>query len=128
MAPASVLNPSRFADALAYATTLHAKQRRKGTDIPYIAHLLGVASLALEHRPDEDLAIAALLHDAVEDQGGAKTLRQIRRLYGDRARGRKHPDRVRTRAYDVRPSAQRACKLLAAAALAPLWHATSVET
>ena len=56
MAPASVLNPSRFADALAYATTLHAKQRRKGTDIPYIAHLLGVASLALEHRPDEDLA------------------------------------------------------------------------
>ncbi len=84
MAPASVLNSSRFADALAYATTLHAKQRRKGTDIPYIAHLLGVASLALEHRPDEDLAIAALLHDAVEDQGGAKTLKQIRRLYGDR--------------------------------------------
>ena len=79
-----VSNPSRFADALAYATTLHAKQRRKGTDIPYIAHLLGVASLALEHRPDEDLAIAALLHDAVEDQGGAKTLRQIKRLYGDR--------------------------------------------
>ena len=84
MAPASVLNSSRFADALAYATTLHAKQRRKGTDIPYIAHLLGVASLALEYRPDEDLAIAALLHDAVEDQGGAKTLRQIKRLYGDR--------------------------------------------
>ena len=84
MPPVPLLNPSRFADALAYATTLHAEQRRKGTDIPYIAHLLGVASLALEHRPDEDLAIAALLHDAVEDQGGAKTLRQIRRLYGDR--------------------------------------------
>ena len=84
MAPTPVLNPSRFANALAYATTLHATQRRKGTDIPYIAHLLGVASLALEYTPDEDLAIAALLHDAVEDQGGAKTLRQIRRRYGDR--------------------------------------------
>ncbi len=84
MAPVPVLNPSRFADALSYATSLHSEQRRKGTDIPYIAHLLGVASLAPEHRPDEDLAIAALLHDAVEDQGGAKTLRHIRRLYGDR--------------------------------------------
>ena len=84
MAPSRALNSPRFADALGYAKTLHAGQHRKGTDIPYIAHLLGVASLALEHRPDEDLAIAALLHDAVEDQGDAKTLKKIRQLYGDR--------------------------------------------
>lgn len=59
----------RFTDALVCATQWHAGQRRKGTTIPYIAHLLGVASLALEAGADEDLAIAALLHDAVEDAG-----------------------------------------------------------
>lgn len=51
------------------AAHLHREQRRKGTDTPYVAHLLGVASLALEMGADEDQAIAALLHDAVEDQG-----------------------------------------------------------
>ena len=76
-----------FTDALVYATELHAGQVRKGTSIPYIAHLLGVASLAFEYGPDkdgpnEDLVIAALLHDAVEDQGGAKTLQQIKRRFG----------------------------------------------
>ena len=78
----TALNTPRFTKALAYATKLHEGQRRKGTAIPYIAHLLGVASLALEYAPDEDRAIAALLHDAVEDQGGAKTLQQIRRRFG----------------------------------------------
>ena len=77
-----VLDTRRFTDALAFATRLHARQRRKGTTIPYIAHLLGVASLALEYDPNEDLAIAALLHDAVEDQGGARTLKQIARRFG----------------------------------------------
>ncbi len=73
----------RFEEALAYAAQLHASQVRKGTPIPYISHLLGVASLALEHGANEDEAIAALLHDAVEDQGGAPTLAEIRRRFGD---------------------------------------------
>ncbi len=75
---------ARFTDALAYATELHARQRRKGTDIPYIAHLLGVTALVLEDGGDEDEAIAALLHDAVEDQGGLPTLAAIRERFGDR--------------------------------------------
>lgn len=58
----------RFDEALAYASRLHRSQRRKGTDIPYVSHLLGVASIALENGADEDGAIAALLHDAIEDQ------------------------------------------------------------
>lgn len=59
----------RFDAALAWASQLHRDQTRKGTPVPYLAHLLGVASLALEMGADEDGAIAALLHDAVEDQG-----------------------------------------------------------
>jgi len=58
---------SRFEQALAYACIVHAGQTRKGTSIPYLSHLLAVASLAMEHGADEDTAIAALLHDAVED-------------------------------------------------------------
>jgi (p)ppGpp synthase/HD superfamily hydrolase len=57
----------RFADALVYATEAHELQRRKGTNIPYVAHLLAVASLVLEDGGDEDEAVAALLHDAIED-------------------------------------------------------------
>jgi GTP pyrophosphokinase len=60
---------SRLADAAAFALAIHATQTRKGTDTPYISHLLGVASLVLEHGGDEDQAIAGLLHDAIEDQG-----------------------------------------------------------
>jgi len=75
---------SRFTEALTYAFQLHAKQTRKGKDTPYFAHLLGVTSLVLEMGGDEDEAIAALLHDAVEDQGGEKTLHQINHLYGKR--------------------------------------------
>jgi len=59
---------SRFADALVYATEVHAPQLRKGTNVPYVAHLLAVASLVLEDGGDDDEAIAALLHDAIEDQ------------------------------------------------------------
>lgn len=66
------------------AVQLHATQVRKGTTIPYAAHLLGVASIALEHGADEDEAIAALLHDAVEDQGGQPVLDRIREQFGDR--------------------------------------------
>jgi GTP pyrophosphokinase len=74
---------NRFEEALVYAAELHKKQRRKGTETPYVAHLLSVASLVLEHGGNEDEAIAALLHDAIEDQGGAPTREEIRRRFGD---------------------------------------------
>ena len=74
---------SRFSDALALACDLHREQTRKGTPIPYVAHLLAVSSLALEHGATEDEAIAAVLHDAVEDQGGLETERLIRSRFGD---------------------------------------------
>ena len=73
----------RFDDALAYASSLHRQQRRKGAGTPYVAHLLAVAAIALENGADEDQAIAALLHDAVEDQGGLPRLAEIRDCYGD---------------------------------------------
>jgi (p)ppGpp synthase/HD superfamily hydrolase len=74
----------RFFAALDYAARLHAAQTRKGSGVPYVAHLLAVASLVLDHGGDEEEAIAALLHDAVEDQGGAATAAEIRRRFGDR--------------------------------------------
>jgi GTP pyrophosphokinase len=74
----------RFDEALRHAGQLHATQVRKGTDIPYVSHLLGVCSIALEHGADEDEAIAALLHDAAEDQGGRACLDEIRRQFGSR--------------------------------------------
>jgi (p)ppGpp synthase/HD superfamily hydrolase len=74
----------RFDDALAHASRLHRQQRRKGSGIPYIAHLMSVSALVLEHGGDEDQAIAGLLHDAVEDQGGRRTARDIEARYGAR--------------------------------------------
>ena len=74
----------RFQRAFEFATRQHAGQTRKASTIPYIAHLMGVASLVFEAGGDEDLAIAALLHDVVEDCGGAPMLKQIRRLFGSR--------------------------------------------
>ena len=74
---------ARFEEALVFATRLHAQQTRKGTAIPYIAHLLAVTSIVLENGGSEDEAIAALLHDAIEDQGGAATREEIRRRFGD---------------------------------------------
>jgi GTP pyrophosphokinase len=74
----------RFQDALAVAVTLHADHARKGSGVPYIAHLLSVSALAMEHGADEDEAIAALLHDAVEDRGGKPTLTEIRNRFGER--------------------------------------------
>lgn len=78
-----MLLSERFTQALIYATELHANQVRKGSGVPYIAHLLGVASIALEYGADEDEAIAALLHDAIEDQGGAATRTEILRRFGE---------------------------------------------
>lgn len=74
----------RFDRALGYASQLHRSQKRKGSEVPYISHLLGVAALAIQSGADEDQAIAALLHDAVEDQGGLPQLVEIRRRFGDR--------------------------------------------
>ena len=73
----------RFREALGYAAELHAEQYRKGSDTPYLAHLLSVAALAMEHGANEDEAIAALLHDGPEDQGGTATLERIRSRFGD---------------------------------------------
>jgi (p)ppGpp synthase/HD superfamily hydrolase len=74
----------RFDEALLLAVNLHRNQLRKGSSTPYLAHLLGVTSLVLEDGGDEDQAIAALLHDAAEDQGGRKILEDIRIRFGDR--------------------------------------------
>ena len=74
----------RFRAALDYAARLHERQVRKGSGVPYLSHLLSVSALVLEDGGDEDEAIAGLLHDAVEDQGGRATLQEIRRRFGDR--------------------------------------------
>jgi (p)ppGpp synthase/HD superfamily hydrolase len=74
----------RFEEALAFANRLHATQKKKGTEVPYMAHLLGVTSIVLTAGADEDLAIAALLHDGPEDQGGRPLLRKIERKFGKR--------------------------------------------
>jgi (p)ppGpp synthase/HD superfamily hydrolase len=68
---------------MVYAHQVHQNQRRKGTGIPYIAHILGVAALAIEYGAGEDEAIGALLHDAAEDGGGEATLAEIRARFGD---------------------------------------------
>ncbi len=73
----------RFDAALAYASRLHRPQFRKGSGVPYVSHLVAVAAIALENGADEDEAIAALLHDAVEDQGGLAQLEEIRQRFGD---------------------------------------------
>jgi (p)ppGpp synthase/HD superfamily hydrolase len=74
----------QFEKALIFAKRKHAGQTRKKTAIPYIAHLVGVAALVLEAGGDEELAIAALLHDVVEDCGGAPMLREVRTRFGRR--------------------------------------------
>lgn len=75
----------RFEEALVYAARLHKTQRRKTTEVPYVSHLLAVASLVLEHGGDEDEAIAALLHDAIEDQAnGGRTRAEIGERFGER--------------------------------------------
>ena len=74
----------RFISALGYAASIHSRQIRKRTERPYIGHLLGVTSIVIEYGGDEDMAIAALLHDAVEDQGGLPRLREIRKKFGKR--------------------------------------------
>ncbi|MEB3339434.1 HD domain-containing protein [Okeania sp.] len=117
----------RFTQALVYATELHAHQIRKGSKIPYISHLLGVASIALEYGADEDEAIAALLHDSIEDQGGETVRAEIRVRFGDRVTEivdgctdtditPKPPWAERKKAYIARiPSASPSVRLVSAA-------------
>ena len=73
----------KFEEALIYATRVHVNQMRKKTRIPFVAHILGVTAIALEYGANETEAIAALLHDTVEDCGGAERLRDIREKFGD---------------------------------------------
>ena len=74
----------RFLEAVKLARDLHAQQRRKGEDTPYLSHLLRVAGMVMGYDADEDTIMAALLHDAIEDQGGVKTAALIRKQFGDR--------------------------------------------
>ncbi|HXM10346.1 MAG TPA: HD domain-containing protein [Terriglobales bacterium] len=84
MEPYSSFLTWRFDTALQFASGLHHDQTRKGGPIPYVAHLMSVCALVLEAGGDEDQAMAALLHDAVEDRGGRSTLDTIRQMFGDR--------------------------------------------
>ena len=78
---------NRFSGAVAFASTLHRGQQRKSNGSPYFSHLLAVTALVMGAGGDEDECIAALLHDAVEDQGGARTAEEIRQRFGDRVAG-----------------------------------------
>lgn len=75
---------ARFEEALLFATRKHSGQTRKQSQIPYVAHLLSVTALVLEAGGDEDQAIAAVLHDVVEDCGGAPVLAEVRERFGAR--------------------------------------------
>lgn len=77
----------KFDRALLYATHVHGGQVRKETKVPYVAHLLAVAATVLEYGGDEDIAIAGLLHDAAEDQGGEARLADIRNRFGEKVAG-----------------------------------------
>lgn len=84
--PDPVLGTS-FVEALCLAVDLHSQQARKGSNVPYIGHLLGVCGLVIDSGGSEDEAIAAVLHDAVEDQGGAATLERIHAQFGSNVAG-----------------------------------------
>lgn len=84
--PRTILT-ERLDEAFAFAHELHREQRRKGSRVPYITHLMSVAALVGEYGGDEDQMVAALLHDAVEDQGGRSTLDAIRERFGERVAG-----------------------------------------
>jgi (p)ppGpp synthase/HD superfamily hydrolase len=77
----------KFEEALIYAASVHQGQTRKGTNIPYVTHLLAVAAIVGENGGTEDEVVAALLHDAPEDQGGEPRLEDIRMRFGDEVTG-----------------------------------------
>lgn len=77
---------ARFTEAFGLAAELHRDHRRKGTAVPYLSHLMSVAALVLEDGGDEDEAIAALLHDALEDCGDRIDGADLERRFGPRVR------------------------------------------
>jgi (p)ppGpp synthase/HD superfamily hydrolase len=125
-------NPSanlseRLSDAVRLACRWHVDQRRKVSGAPYVAHLLGVAGIVLDSGGSDDEAVAAILHDAVEDQGGPETRRHIERLFGpavarivdecsDTDESPKPPWRQRKEAFIARlPSVSASARLVTAA-------------
>jgi len=126
-APRTARLSTKFDEAFLYAHEAHRNQRRKKTERPYISHLMGVASLVLQYGGDEEQAIAALLHDVVEDCGGAPRLAEIREKFGERVarivdgctdtdRTPKPPWRERKQAYLERVRSEPADVLLVSAA------------
>lgn len=81
--PAAPYLSPRFEEALVFAARAHRNQLRKGTPVPYISHLMAVSAIVLEHGGTEEEAIAGLLHDAIEDQGGDRMRQEIRQRFGD---------------------------------------------
>ena len=73
----------RYLDAVTFAADVHRRDIRKGTEIPYLAHILAVSAMVLEDEGSEDEAIAGLLHDCAEDHGGEEMLARIGREFGD---------------------------------------------
>jgi (p)ppGpp synthase/HD superfamily hydrolase len=82
--PKKPIYSDRFTKAFAYAARLHGGQTRKGTNKPYIGHLMSVTSIVIAYGGDEEMAIAAMLHDVVEDAGGLMRLHEIRKKFGKR--------------------------------------------
>lgn len=131
----------RMGRAMTYADELHKTQTRKGTDIPYLSHLLGVTSLVLEEGGSEDEAIGALLHDAAEDQGGEETLAEIQQRFGPAVAGivrgcsdtlvsdrvRKPPWRERKEAYLAHLSATKNSSALLVSLADKLHNARSIR-
>src|ERR1043166_5180918 len=74
----------KFEEALVYANRMHCDQTRKKTGVPYIGHILGVAAITLEYGGNETEAIGALLHDTVEDCGGAERFKDIKARFGEK--------------------------------------------
>ncbi len=118
---------SRFDAAVAFALDAHRLQPRKATTVPYVSHLFAACSIVLDAGGDEDEAIAALLHDAAEDQGGWPTLQKIKRQFGERVaeivagctdtyEALKEPWRPRKEAYVERLARESASVRLVAAA------------
>ncbi len=74
---------SQYDKALKFASDAHRAQMRKNGQVPYLSHLLRVSGLVLDYGASEEVAIAALLHDVVEDQGGMRAYEEVRREFGD---------------------------------------------
>jgi (p)ppGpp synthase/HD superfamily hydrolase len=78
------IDKKKYKKAIDYAFALHSNQYRKGTSIPYFTHLVSVSNNVIENGGNTDEVIAGLLHDAVEDQGGEKTLKLIKKRFGNK--------------------------------------------